>query len=120
MSVVITTNGAQVAREIDRISRKNYYRIAAAVPELGERLREEWKSNATETAGEHGKWYPNAIISKRTGALEVTVGPTPGRRQGAMSFEFGSVNQPPHLDGTRAATAMSPIIRRRLEAILAF
>lgn len=40
--------------------------------------------------------------------LESTVAPDPGMPQGGMSFEFGSSNQPPHLDGARALVAFEP------------
>ena len=118
--ISISINGLQVATALDRIGRTNYYRIAAAIPELGEALRDEWRSNAAETAGEHGKWYPEAIENHQTGALEQSIAPNPSKRQGAMSFEEGSVNQPPHWDGRRAAETLQPVVKRRLAAILSF
>lgn len=74
----------------------------------GREFREAWQENARQTSGAHGKHYPDAITDEmRTGALtsiEVEVGPESGRKQGGMGpgFEFGSRNQPPHLDGLRA------------------
>lgn len=89
----------------------------------GESLRDRWASNATETSGEHGKWYPKAItaspIPTFAGAT-VEVGPETGRRQGGMGlgFELGSVNQGPHLDGKRAADVEGPAFEAALEALV--
>jgi hypothetical protein len=83
--------------------------------EAGDDLRDAWKDNAKLTAGQHGKWYPNSIQCKSDGPFAVEVGPTPGRRQGTRSFEFGSENQPPHLDGQRALEAELPRFERRVE-----
>lgn len=85
----------------------------------GDGFCDDWQSNARATSGEHGKHYPNAITSEvRLGALaSVTIetGPESGRKQGGMGpgFEFGSRNQPPHLDGLQAM----PIAERRLDRL---
>jgi hypothetical protein len=91
----------------------------AVLAEAGAELQRAWKSNASLTAGKHGKWYPNSIKVKPAGPLAVEVGPTPGMRQGAMSFEFGSRNQPPHLDGQRALDATMPSLKAKVEALMA-
>ncbi|HEY9473590.1 MAG TPA: hypothetical protein VIS06_07015, partial [Mycobacteriales bacterium] len=46
----------------------------------------------------------------RAATIEATIGPDPSRPQGGMGpgFEFGSVHQPPHLDGKRALDAEEP------------
>lgn len=83
--------------------------------DAGDAFAEDWADNARETSGEHGKHYPNSITSETRVALgiEVETGPESGMKQGSMGrgFEFGSVNQPPHLDGLRAM----PIAERRLD-----
>lgn len=102
---------------------RSQFRLAAAAPavlaEAGAELQRAWRANATITAGKHGKWYPSSIKSKPAGPLAVEVGPTPGMRQGAMSFEFGSRNQPPHLDGQRALDATLPSLRAKVEELMA-
>lgn len=74
--------------------------------EQGEQFADDWRANAEATSGEHGKHYPASITSEtRVGfGIEVETGPESGRKQGSMGrgFEFGSRNQPPHLDGLRA------------------
>lgn len=81
----------------------------------GDAFAEDWADNARETAGEHGKHYPASITSETKVSLGIHVetGPESGMPQGSMGrgFEFGSQNQPPHLDGLRAL----PIAERRLE-----
>lgn len=88
--------------------------------EAGNDLRDEWRSNARETAGEHGRHYPNSITAEMRPSLniEVEIGPDPRLPQGGMSFEFGSVKQPPHLDGQRAADTVIPRLERRIDAAL--
>jgi len=63
-----------------------------------------WKENARDSAGKHGKRYPRTIgYDTYDGGLSAVVGPDATMPQGGMSFEYGSRNQPPHLDGNRAA-----------------
>lgn len=72
----------------------------------GEAFADDWRQNAEQTSGKHGRHYPKAITSEAKIALGIHIetGPETRRRQGAMGpgFEFGSENQPPHLDGLRA------------------
>jgi hypothetical protein len=70
-----------------------------------------WRNNAVTTSGEHGKHYPDSIDSELAFDLRgvsVDVGPNGGKPQGGMSFEFGSRNQPPHLDGAKALDTITP------------
>ncbi|AIY15842.1 hypothetical protein GUY44_07410 [Pimelobacter simplex] len=53
---------------------------------------------ARESAGAHGKHYPSAFTAEMLSPLEGEYGPESDRAQGDMSFNFGSRNQPPHLD----------------------
>lgn len=85
-----------------------------------EKIEQAWRSNATETAGVHGKHYPKRIGWRFSGGLatiEAEVGPIRPGPQRDMSFEFGSVNQPPHLDGQRAAEAETPGIVKSLDRL---
>ena len=72
----------------------------------GEDFAKAWQANARETSGTHGKFYPDSISSETRIAFGISVetGPETGKKQGRMGrgFEFGSENQPPHLDGLRA------------------
>jgi|GEM_PF-2166987 len=102
--------------------------VVAAATEVtqanGDELREEWKANARRTAGKHGKWYPSSITSERVpefAAVTVEIGPDKARRQGAMGpgFEYGSIHQPPHLDGQKATDAVEPKFIAKLELAVA-
>lgn len=81
-------------------------------------LKAEWRKNATATAGEHGRLYPYSIdYEQRIGTrIDFEVGPRTDKPQGDMGpgFEFGSVNQPPHLDGQLAADRVIPHLERRV------
>lgn len=79
-------------------------RLQRAVRDGAGALTQIWKQNARDTAGSHGKRYPRAIsYDTYDGDLMAEIGPVSRMRQGGMSFEYGSRNQPPHLDGNRAA-----------------
>ncbi len=80
-------------------------------------LERRWRTNARRTAGRHGKHYPNAITFEQVGPLVFEVGPESARPQGGMSFEYGSRNQPPHLDGNRAADIVFPRVAQNLGAV---
>lgn len=83
-------------------------------------LRDAWKRNATATAGQHGKHYPDSIESHRLLGTSIVyeIGPNPDKPQGGMSFENGSVNQPAHNDGKKAADEIVPRLTRRIESAL--
>lgn len=101
--------GVTAARQMDDV-----------VQEAGADLRDLWARNAEATAGEHGKHYPKSIEARRglSTSFVVEVGPNPGMPQGGMSFEFGSANQPPHLDGQRALDEVAPAFVARVESVL--
>lgn len=61
------------------------------------------KGFAKKSAGKHGKHYPNAFSVERTGVLRWEYGPDSAMPQGGMSFEYGSRNQPPHMDLNKSA-----------------
>lgn len=66
------------------------------------------KGFAKSSAGAHGKHYPNAMSAEARGPLTWEYGPDSAKPQGGMSFEFGSRNQPPHLDLARSADIVGP------------
>lgn len=74
------------------------------------------KDAARASAGRHGKHYPRSFTwdkprqslfasAGQVASWSAEYGPDPGRRQGRMSFEEGSRNQPAHndLEKSRAA-----------------
>lgn len=74
------------------------------------------QSLARMSSGSHGKWYPGTFsvgaVSKfygfGGGEIAVEYGPVASKRQGGMSFEHGSRNQPPHLDLNKSADLIGP------------
>lgn len=93
----------------------------AGVQEGTALVRAAWVANARATSGSHGRHYPASITAEtRTLATSALgdVGPDSSRPQGGMGrgFEFGSVNQPPHLDGAKALDANESKIEGLLNA----
>lgn len=74
------------------------------------------RDNAKRSSGKHGKHYPKSITAEMNGIVSFggaagisgEYGPDIARPQGGMSFEFGSRNQPPHLDLARSADLIGP------------
>lgn len=92
--------------------------------EEGEHFAADWRDNARETSGEHGKHYPESITSETRLSLGILVetGPESGRKQGGMGpgFEYGSVNQPPHFDGLSAMGPAESRLERAADATIGF
>jgi hypothetical protein len=97
----------KLAADLSQVGPKSIPAMRGVMAEVGSAFALEWAANARETSGQHGKWYPDSIDSELAfdiGGISVDVGPNSAKKQGSMGrgFEFGSVNQPPHLDGLRA------------------
>ena len=82
------------------------------------------KDFAKKSAGEHGKLYHRAFTTEmRAGfglfgnTISGEYGPDSSRPQGGMSFEFGSRNQPPHLDLARSADIIGPSFAQEVRAL---
>lgn len=73
-------------------------------------VKNGWRANATASSGQHARLYPSSISYDMrphpTGA-SAEIGPDKGKPQGPLGnlLEFGSVNNPPHMDGARALAA---------------
>lgn len=115
---------AALSVDIGKVGRTSTKAMIEGLEEGAESLSNAWAFNARATSGVHGKHYPNSIDWEMQLSTDIVfeVGPNPAKPQGRMSFENGSVNQPPHLDGQRAADYEIPQIERkvnrRLDAIL--
>lgn len=80
------------------------------------------RDNAKRSAGKHGKWYPAAITwemrsafhGAAASAYQGEYGPDISKRQGEMSFEHGSRNQPPHNDLAKSADVIGPAFQREI------
>lgn len=80
-----------------------------------------WQANARATSGTHGKLYPKSISAELAfgiSTVSVDVGPDASMPQGGMGpgFEYGSSNQPPHLDGQKAMDATAPAIEAAIDS----
>lgn len=79
---------------------------------------------ARTSSGTHGKHYPRAITSEmnRGGGLFGNVisgeyGPDVNKKQGGMSFEGGSRNQPPHNDLAKSLDRIRPAFHGEAAAL---
>jgi hypothetical protein len=84
------------------------------------------RANAERTAGAHGKHYPKSITSEQrkpfmgfgASVFSAEYGPDAAKLQGGMSFEYGSRNQPPHLDLARSADVIGPSLGQEVRQML--
>ncbi len=89
-------------------------RVDRAVEDVAEDGNRIASGFARESAGDHGKHYHAAFTVERERAGTWVYGPDAARPQGGMSFEFGSRNQPPHLDLNRSADIIGPDLSRQV------
>lgn len=85
-------------------------------------IKNDWRANATSSAGRHARLYPASIgydIAEGPGLIEAVVGPDKAKAQGPLGnlLEFGSVHNPPHNDGGRALDAEEPRFAAAVEAV---
>lgn len=104
---------SELAFDLERAGPLVQRRLITVGNEWSEDLQDHWRNNAVLTARSHGKHYPKRIDWDRIGFLDWEIGPH-GHPQGEMSFEYGSRNQPPHLDGGRALDMELPRLPRRV------
>lgn len=104
----------QLARDLQNAKMRVQTGARRELRKGAQSLERRWRSNARRSAGSHGKHYPDAITAEQVGPLAFEVGPESARPQGGMSFEYGSRNQPPHLDGNRAADVVFPRVARNM------
>lgn len=124
MTGFIATDASQVyklATDLFEVPAKAIPPLREAMAGVGSAFAEEWKRNARETSGQHGKWYPDSIDSElafSVTSVAVEAGPNVQKKQGRMGpgFEFGSKNQPPHLDGLRALDGLQTRAERIVSA----
>lgn len=102
----------KLAADLSAVTTKMVGPMRKVWQEIGDQTSKEWAAIATTTAGTHGRHYPKSIDAELRFStnLEVEIGPNPAKKQGGMSFEYGSVNQPPHLDGLKAVDKMTPVV----------
>ena len=114
-----------LAADISQVGAKAVPAMRGVMFAAGEAFAAEWADNARETSGVHGKHYPESISAELAfdiRGISVDVGPDRGKKQGAMGpgFEFGSRNQPPHLDGLRALDGIQMRTERMVDSAVGF
>jgi hypothetical protein len=113
-----------LAADFGKASGKVASALYTVYKESGDAFADDWRGNAVETSGEHGKHYPASITSETRVALGIHVetGPDSSMKQGSMGrgFEFGSRNQPPHLDGARALPIAEVRLLRGADAAIGY
>lgn len=112
-----------LARDFEKAPAKVASGLFDAYRGAGEGFRDDWQSNARATSGAHGVHYPDSISTEMKFAgfsIETETGPETGKPQGSMGrgFEFGSQNQPPHLDGLLAMPLAAARLDRLSEAAI--
>lgn len=75
------------------------------------------RSIAKQSAGKHGVHYPKSMTTEAHSPLVWEYGPDSAMKQGGMSFEFGSRNQPPHLDLAKSADLIAPRFAKDVERL---
>jgi hypothetical protein len=113
----------RLATDLSTVGFKMIPALRSAMDQAGREFAAEWARNAVETSGKHGKHYPKSINSDlvfSVRSVTVEAGPDKSKRQGSMGrgFEFGSENQPPHLDGLRALDAIAPAVEALAAAVV--
>ena len=113
----------QLAGDMGQVGARAIPALRTTMAAAGEAFAREWSANARETSGQHGVHYPNSIDSElvfNLSGVSVDVGPDAAKKQGSMGrgFEFGSVNQPPHLDGLRALDGFQQRAERMVDATI--
>lgn len=114
----------RLARDLGEASASVLPAIRPGFQQGAEMVKRGWQENARATAGAHGKHYPNSITFETrvlATSLVAEVGPDSSRPQGGMGpgFEFGSRNQPPHLDGNKAVDALGPRVEQAIDSAIA-
>lgn len=115
----------KLAGDLSQVGAKTVPALRSGMKAAGDTFATAWRANAAGTSGEHGVHYPNSISAELVfdlGGVSVDVGPESGKPQGGMGkgFEFGSRNQPPHLDGIRAMAFVEPQVERIIDAAVTF
>jgi hypothetical protein len=106
--IKVTDTIGDLADDLARIATESHLDMAEVVKKNAQGGERYARGFAKQTARRHGKHYPSAITSEAIGALVWEYGPDSSLPQGGMSFEYGSRNQPPHLDLARSADIVGP------------
>lgn len=109
-----SSNIRDLATDYIAVPNRATRRVAEVVGDEAKRGNRIAQTFARESAGEHGKHYHRAFEAERLALMAWAYGPNAAMRQGGMSFEWGSRNQPPHLDLNRSADIIGPTLASKI------
>lgn len=118
MGVHVYARLEDLVHDLDKSSKEMPRLIGSAVHETAKDGAKYARRFAHGTARRHGKHYPKAITAERLGRYIAEYGPDAALPQGGMSFEWGSRNQPPHLDIAQSFDIAQARFRIRTEEAL--
>lgn len=106
---------ASDCRKIATTAQRDFSRVARMNAQRGNKNA---KRLARQSAGDHGKHYHKAFTVEAITPLVWEYGPDASMPQGGMSFEFGSRNQPPHLDLAKSADLLGPMFAKDVSKVV--
>lgn len=117
MRVVVYGGTADLAADLTKISKTLPVALRGVIKEGIRVGNSVAKDNAVLTARRHGKHYPDSFTAEMhlgtpPNFYSGEYGPDASKPQGNMSFEYGSRNQPPHLDLAKSADLIGPAVPR--------
>lgn len=117
MRVVVQHTLDDLVSDLRKIATTARSDLARTVRENARKGNTLAKGYARVSAGAHGKHYHKAFSVEALSPLVWEYGPEVGRRQGGMSFEGGSRNQPPHNDLAKSADIIAPAFAKDVGAL---
>ena len=111
-----------LAGDLNASSVRAWLATHAVVTRGAMNVKRDWRANARATAGQHARRYPDSVtydVTYTPVGVSAEIGPDKARPQGALGnlLEFGSVHNPPHMDGARALAAETPQFLAALAAL---
>lgn len=117
-TVRVSSTIGDLRDDLLRISKEAPVKLRGVVREGIKVGNEVAQTSARRQSGTHGKHYPNAFTAEMhpSGGYVYSgeYGPDAAMPQGGMSFEWGSRNQPPHLDLNKSADVIAPAFGRKV------
>lgn len=98
---VDTSQEQALGRRLEDLGPELADEIAKATRDAGDEHARLWKAHAKRTSGRHGALYPRTIRNRFTSGADWAQSETGSSSPAARGYEFGSRNQPPHLDSAK-------------------
>lgn len=118
MNITVTHTLDALVRDLEAQPVREVEGTAKAVRNAAQRGNRAASQFARKSAGAHGKHYHRAFTAEMLSARSAVYGPDASRPQGGMSFEFGSRNQPPHLDLAKSTPVAGEVLARGIGDML--